>query len=271
MNINGVKMEIINAHAHIYPEKIAQKATDTIGVFYDIKMEMPAGTADRLVEDGRKIGVSRYVVHSVATTAHQVRSINEFIKKEMLLHPEFIGFITLHQDLTEEEVECEISWAIENGFKGIKLHPDFQKFNIDDENVEKFYRCARGKLPILFHVGDDRYDYSKPQRLIKMAKKYPDLTFISAHFGGYLCWQDAHLYKGLKNVYFDTCSSLPFISSDKAKEIIDMLGADKFFFATDFPMWDSVKELERFNKIKLTDSQRKLILSENIKRLLNLE
>ena len=38
-------MEIIDAHAHIYPEKIAAKATDTIGVFYDIKMKMPAGTA----------------------------------------------------------------------------------------------------------------------------------------------------------------------------------------------------------------------------------
>ena len=90
-------MEIIDAHAHIYPEKIAAKATDTIGVFYDIKMEMPAGTADRLIEDGSRVGITRYVVHSVATTAHQVRSINEFIKREKENHPEFIGFITLHQ------------------------------------------------------------------------------------------------------------------------------------------------------------------------------
>ena len=94
-------MEIINAHAHIYPEKIAAKATDTIGIFYDIKMEMPAGTADRLIADGSSAGVTRYVVHSVATTAHQVRSINEFIKRECEAHPEFIGFITLHQDLTD--------------------------------------------------------------------------------------------------------------------------------------------------------------------------
>jgi len=264
-------MEIIDAHAHIYPEKIAQKATVAIGDFYDISMEMPAGTADRLIEDGKQVGVTRYVVHSVATTAHQVRSINEFIKKEMQEHPEFIGFMTLHQDLTEEEVENEVEWAIRNGFKGIKLHPDFQKFYIDEENAEKFYKSAGDRLPILFHTGDNRFEYSKPHRLVNMAKKYPDVNFIAAHFGGYRCWDDAYMYKGLKNVYFDTCSSLPFISAEKAKEIIDVLGADRFFFATDFPMWDASKEMERFNAIKLSDNEREMILSGNIKKLLKIQ
>ena len=263
-------MEIIDAHAHIYPEKIAQKATDTIGVFYDIKMEMPSGTAENLIEEGKSAGVTGYIVHSVATTARQVRSINEFLKREMEEHPEFIGFIALHQDLTEEEVENEVKFALENGFKGIKLHPDFQKFNIDDENVEKFYRAAEGKLPILFHIGDDRYDFSSPERLVRMAKKYPKTTFIAAHFGGYRCWNNAEIYKGLDNVYFDTCSSLPFITAKKAKEIIDTLGADRFFFATDFPMWDAKGELERFNAIPLSDAEREMILSKNIKKLLNI-
>ena len=263
-------MEIIDAHAHIYPEKIAKKATDTIGVFYDIEMEMPAGTAERLLEEGGRAGVSRYVVHSVATTARQVRSINEFIRREMEAHPEFIGFITLHQDLTEDEVRAEVDWAVENGFRGIKLHPDFQKFNIDDEVAQKFYRAASGRLPILFHVGDDRYDYSKPERLVRMARRYPELTFIAAHFGGYRCWDDAPLYAGLPNVYFDTCSSLPFISPERARQIIDMLGAERFFFATDFPMWDAVGEMERFNEIPMTSQEREMILSGNIKRLLGI-
>ena len=263
-------MEIINAHAHIYPEKIAAKATDTIGVFYDIKMQMPKGTPEQLLLSGSMAGISRYVVHSVATTAHQVRSINEFIKREVEAHPEFKGFITLHQDLSEEEVISEVVWACECGMKGIKLHPDFQKFNIDDEIAEKFYRAASGKLPILLHMGDDRYEYSKPKRLAAMAKKYPDTTFIAAHFGGYRCWDESPIYKGLDNVYFDTCSSLPFISKDRARELIDMFGAEKFFFATDFPMWNASEELERFNQIPLTDEERELILSGNIKRVLGL-
>lgn len=263
-------MEIIDAHAHIYPEKIAEKATVAIGEFYDIEMEMGAGTTARLIEDGLKAGVSKYVVHSVATTAHQVRSINEFIKREIDAHKEFIGFMTLHQDLSEQEVEEEVEWALKNGFKGVKLHPDFQKFYIDGENAQKFYKIIGDKLPILFHVGDDRYDFSMPERLVKMAKKYPEVKFIAAHFGGYRRWDDARLYKGHKNVYFDTCSSLAFISAEKAKELIDLLGADRFFFATDFPMWDATKELERFNSIPLNETEREMILSGNIKKLLNI-
>lgn len=264
-------MEIINAHAHIYPQKIAQKATETIGAFYNIKMEMPAGTAERLIEDGKKAGVTKYVVHSVATTAHQVRSINDFIKKEVDEHPEFIGFMTLHPDLTESEIDDELNFAITNGFKGVKLHPDFQKFYVDDDNARKIYSRVGDKLPILLHMGDDRFEYSKPSRLVKIAKEFTNVTFIAAHFGGYRCWDDAEKYKGLTNVYYDTCSSLPFITPKRAKEIISCLGADKFFFATDFPMWDTVTELERFNKIDLTETERRMILSENIKNLLKIK
>lgn len=263
-------MEIIDAHAHIYPEKIAEKATDAIGKFYDIEMDMPAGTAEKLIEEGKSAGITRFVVHSVATTAHQVRSINEFIKREIDKHKEFIGFMTLHQDLLEEEIKNEVDWCIENGFKGVKLHPDFQKFYIDSEDAEKFYRVIGDKLPILFHIGDDRYDFSEPARLVKMAKKHKDVRFIAAHFGGYRCWDKADVYDGLDNVYFDTCSSLAFITPEKARELIDKFGVDKFFFATDFPMWSADGELERFNKIKLTEKERKMIFSLNLKKLLKI-
>ncbi len=264
-------MEIINAHAHIYPDKIAQKATNAIGDFYSIDMKTSAGTVERLLHDGKQAGISKYVVHSCATTPHQVRAINEFIKREIDLHDEFIGFMTLHQDLSEEEINEEIEWCIKNGFKGIKLHPDFQKFYIDGEDAEKIYRAVGDKLPILLHVGDKRYEFSKPNRLAKMAKKYPEVRFICAHMGGYMCWDDADVFVGLGNVYFDTCSSLPFITISKARSIIKKLGVERFFFATDFPMWDAVSELERFNAIPLSETDRKMIFSENIKKLLKLE
>lgn len=260
---------IIDAHAHIYPDKIALKATKAIGDFYDIPME-DAGTTSRLLEEGKNAGIDKFVVHSCATTAHQVHTINMFIKSEADAHPEFIPFMTLHEDLSEEEVESEIKWCINNGFKGIKLHPDFQKFYIDGDNAQKFYRLAGDKLPILFHVGDNRYEYSAPERLAKMAKKYPNVNFIGAHFGGYRRWHEIEVYKGLDNVYFDTCSSLAFISPEKAREIIDILGVEKFFFATDFPMWDAKGELERFYKIPLTNEEREMIFYKNVKKLLKI-
>jgi predicted TIM-barrel fold metal-dependent hydrolase len=50
-----------------------------------------------------------------------------------------------------------------------------------------------------------------------------------------------------------------------------MLGADRFFFATDFPMWDARGELERFNKLDLTAEMRDAILYKNALRLLKEE
>ena len=263
-------MEIIDAHAHIYPNKIAEKATNAIGKFYDIKMEMQAGTPEQLLEDGLKAGISKFIVHSCATKPEQVRSINEFVKSEIDKHDNFIGFMTLHQDLSEEEIENEVSWCIENGFKGIKMHPDFQQFYIDGENAKKIYKIVGDRLPILFHTGDDRYEFSKPYRLIKIAKEFKNVNFIGAHFGGYRCWNDAYMYKGLDNVYFDTCSSLMFLDKDKAKKLIDTLGFEKFFFGTDFPMWDACGEIERFEKLDLTESQKEYIYAKNIKNLLNI-
>lgn len=264
-------MEIIDAHAHIYPAKIAEKATVAIGEFYDIKMAMPAGVPERLIEVGKKAGISRFVVHSCATKAAQVRSINEFIKRETEEHKEFLGYMTLHEDLTEEQIFEEVEWCVKNGFKGVKLHPDFQKFYIDGENAEKIYRAVGDKLPILFHTGDDRYEYSKPMRLAKIAKKYKNVRFIGAHFGGYRCWDELDCYKGLDNVYFDTSSSLPFISAETAAKLIRKFGVEKFFFGTDFPMWDATEELGRFLKIPLTESEREKILAKNLKTLLKLD
>ena len=263
-------MEIIDAHAHIYPHKIADKATKAVGDFYNIPMEIEAGTTDTLLLQGKKAGISKFIVHSCATKASQVRPINEFIKSEIDKHNEFIGFMTLHQDLTYEETREEVEFAINNRFKGVKLHPDFQKFYIDDEKVYKFYEIIGDKLPILFHIGDDRYDFSAPERLAFIAKKFPKVNFIAAHFGGYRCWDKINVYKGLNNVYFDTCSSLTFISPIRAKEIIDTLGVNKFFFGTDFPMWNATEELNRFNKIPLSDADRQLILSKNIRKLLKI-
>lgn len=262
-------MEIIDAHAHVYPRKIAGKATRAIGEFYHLDMEL-TGCPDTLLEEGKAAGISRFVVHSCATKANQVRPINEFIKEEMAMHEEFIGFMTLHQDMTEEEIDEEVSFCIKSGFKGIKLHPDFQRFYIDDENAEKFYRVVGDRLPFLLHTGDNRYEFSKPYRLAAAAKKFKNVRFIGAHFGGYRCWNETEVYDGLDNVYFDTSSSLAFIDAADAKKMIEKRGAERFFFGTDFPMWEAKEELARFMKVPLSSSEREKIFAGNVKSFLKL-
>lgn len=263
--------EIYDSHAHIYPNKIAHKASETIGNFY--KQEMNAdGSVEQLLLSGKKGGISRYVVHSVATTPHQVSSINRFIYEESSLHPEFIPFMTLHQDMTEEEIEKEVNLCVEKGFFGIKLHPDFQKFAINSNSAKKIYSIVGEKLPILFHTGDVRYDYSHPTYLAEIAKEFPYMRFIGAHFGGYSCWKEAPIaYKNLDNVWFDTSSSLGFIkNADFATTLLIDMGVDRFFFGSDYPMWSHEKEVERFMQLHLNDTQRTKIFSQNLKTFLSL-
>lgn len=261
----GKKYKIIDAHCHIYPQKIAAKAVAAIGNFYDIRMSED-GTAASLIREGESIGVEKYVVHSTATTVHQVRSINEYIYGEMQAHPEFIGFMTLHNEMTDEAIEKEVELALSRGMKGVKLHPDFQKFNIDD--AENIYRVTAGKLPVLLHMGDKRYDFSSPERLRKMAEKYPEQTFIGAHFGGYSVWDKVECLKDLPNVYFDTSSSLWFLDKAKAADLIHRFGHERYFFGTDFPMWRHDEELKRFLALDLTEEEREDILYNNVAKLL---
>ena len=50
-----------------------------------------------------------------------------------------------------------------------------------------------------------------------------------------------------------------------------MLGHKRFFFGTDFPMWDAVDEIKRFEKLDLTQSQKEDIYANNIKNLINIK
>lgn len=259
--------KIIDAHAHVFPDKIASKATDAIGDFYNIKMSNKAGTPELLLNEGKAAGISEFVVHSTATTVHQVKSINKYIVSEIETHPEFIGFMTLHPDMDEREIKDEIDYAIANGIKGIKLHPDFQHFAIDEPKAEKIYRAAEGRLPVLFHTGDKRYRYSNPERLQNVARKFEGLTVIGAHFGGYSEWEHVHGYKGLENVWFDTSSSLMFLDGKTAVDIIRELGTNRFFFGTDFPMWRPDEEIKRFLALPLTDEERDMIFHKNFEKV----
>lgn len=263
-------MEVFDSHAHIYPEKIATRASDAIGKFYDLEMDCN-GTAESLLRLGKEAGISRFVVHSVATNARQVSHINDFICAEKEKHPEFIPFMALHQDMSEEEIDEEVALRVKQGFYGIKLHPDFQKFAINSEEGKKLYRVVGGRLPFLLHTGDVRYNYSHPSFMAEAAREFPETRFIGAHFGGWSCWRDAHVYyKGLDNVFFDTSSSLYAMDRETSAALIRCLGADRFFFGTDYPMWKPVEEVQRFLALPLTQTEKEKILAENLKLFLKI-
>jgi len=264
-------MKIFDSHCHIFPEKIADRAVEGIGDFYKMPM-FNIGTAADLTARHKENGICGAMVCSVATAPEQVAAINDFIAAAVAdSQGFFVGFCSLHPDMSEIELDSEIERAKSLGLCGIKLHPDFQKFHADGKRACKVYEAIGNRLPILIHAGDSRFPYSSPHRIAGALDSFPALTMIAAHFGGWSEWEDAILaLAGKPNLYVDTSSSLYEISSAKAVEYIAAFGEDRVLFGTDYPMWDIRLELERFDKLDLSESAREKILYRNVQELLGL-
>lgn len=260
-------MHILDFHTHIYPETISEKAVHSVSAFYGIDVNR-SGTAETLLQLGKASGVDRFVVQSVAVAPRNVEAINTFIASACAAHPEFCGFGTLHPEMGDPEKEIQRIEAL--GLRGVKLHPDTQQFFMDEPKAMALYERLAGRLPVLIHCGDYRYDYSHPRRLAAVLDRFPDLTVIAAHFGGWSLFDLALEYLEHRSCYLDLSSSIPFLGLRRTKELIRAYGADRILFGSDFPMWDPGQTLSQVKKLGLTDEELEKILWTNGRDLLSL-
>ena len=265
----GNTMKIIDIHTHVYPDKIARKATHSIEEFYQLDGSHMDGTVEMLLQQGQKAGISTYVVLPVSNTPNRVRSINEFLLEQTRLHDNFIGFGTVHAEM--EHITQEVDWILQNGLRGIKMHPDSQRFSIDDVRLYPVYDMIQGKIPVMLHMGDLRYNYSHPVRLRKILNLFPNLEVIAAHFGGYSMYHTARELLWDTDCIFDVSSSLMFMEQGEAERYINSYGAERMAYGTDYPLWDPVTEVKRFSQLKLTDEQFEQIFHKTAERLFDLK
>ena len=258
-------MTVIDVHAHIYPEKIASKAVDAIGSFYSTSM-YGKGTSEHLLSSMESSPITNFVVHSVATNARSVESINDFIASECAQHPEFTGFMAMHQDYADPEKEIER--AVELGLKGMKIHPDTQEVNLDDPRLMRVYEMIQGRLPIIIHMGDYRHDFSHPRRLKNVLHAFPDLVVDAAHFGGWSMPEVAYDLLGEERCFIDMSSSMFWLGKRRTKELCKLYGTDRVLFGSDFPMWDPVSEYNAFTSIDFSDNELEDMLWHNAERFL---
>ncbi len=263
-------MKIIDAHCHIYPDKIAEKAAAATGRFYDIEMSLD-GKVSTLKREGTAAGIDHFIVQSVATTPAQVGSINRFIAEEVARSGgKMTGLGTLHPD--SDDIAGDVEQLLELGLRGVKLHPDIQGFKLDDYRCLKIYELCEGRLPLLLHTGDHRYDFSNPNRLKPILDTYTELTVIGAHFGGWSIWEKAaEQLHGYDRLFVDCSSSLYAISPDVGRRLVRCYGADRVLFGTDYPMWSPAEELDRFYAMGLTAEENRKILCDNAAKLFSIE
>ena len=250
-------MYFIDFHSHVYPDAIAPKAADSIREFYHLGDDAMDGKVQTLLEQGTKAGIEKFVILPVALRPSRTRHINDFILGEVAKEARFDGYGTIHAGM--ENLSEEVEYIMANGLRGLKMHPDSQVFAIDDPRLFPVYDMIGDQLPILFHMGDHRFDYSHPARLRKVLDLFPKLKVIAAHFGGYSMYDTAAELLYDKDCFFDVSSSLMFMEEGVAEKYINHYGAERFVYGSDFPMWDPVREMERFLRLKLTDAQKEQI------------
>ena len=263
---------IFDAHCHIYPESIASKAVEGIDRFYEhLPFEPYDGTTGTLLRIGREAGISHFVVHSVATVPHQISSINHFIASEVeLSNGAFTGLGTLHPD--SEHPEQDFSELVTLGLKGVKLHPDFQRFEADSVKAMRIYAlCAEAGLPVLVHTGDRRFDFSNPNRIVNILRTFPELKFVGAHFGGWSVWDEAvRLLSGFDNIVVDTSSTFYALGRDKGRELIREWGADRVMFGADYPMWNPQPDIDCLMEMGLAEDEYRRIFWDNAAKVFGL-
>lgn len=261
---------IIDIHTHTFPDELAARALEVLQNNCD---ETPIldGTNAGLLASMRRSGVDKSVIMPIATKPSQVRSINSWAKEINSQYEDLICFGTLHPK--QDDWFAEIARLKADGIPGIKLHPDYQLFFVDDSNMIPIYQAlADAGLILLFHAGVDiglpPPVHCTPERLARVLDAVPDLTIIAAHMGGYDSWDEAEQYIIGRNLYLDTSYSLADLGPERMASLIKAHGPDRVLFGTDSPWTDQAAEIAGIRGLDLTDDQITAILGENASRLL---
>jgi predicted TIM-barrel fold metal-dependent hydrolase len=256
---------IIDAHTHMWPDKIAHAA-----------LKKPAGDLPR-IGDGtasgsiaamKAAGIDRSVVFGVSNDAEHRDAANRFVAS--LDRDWFIPFGTIHVDASVEE---NLSNLRAHGLHAVKLHPLFQGISLADERLWENLEAMQGEFVVTTHVGlgGEGSDRCTPQMLADLAERFPDLDLIAAHFGGFRLLDEIEdVIVGLP-VCLDT-SWPPALASadlDRVRRIIDRHGADNVIFASDWPMASPADDLATVRGLGLSADDTDAILGGNLMRLLD--
>lgn len=264
-------MTKIDFHIHIFPDSIADRAIKKLSAAAGIPAHSNGGLADTLKNMALN-GIDKAVLLPVATSEHQMRSVNDFSLS--VNGDKIISFGSVFP-LCDSALD-ELKRIKDMGLLGIKLHPEYQEFSVNDKKVYPIYDfCEKNGLIITFHAGYDfAYMYrcnSTPAALETVARDFPDLKIIAAHMGGFKLWHEVLIHlAGLPNVWFDTA----FVGLDMTKEqfldIYNRHNPEQILFATDLPWSEGVIESKFINSLGLSELQKAQIYHLNAAALLNL-
>lgn len=258
-------------HAHVFPQSAR-----------------PQATVERLLQLMDTCEIDQAVCFAPFSDQVELDGIdrNEWLAKEMDRHDRLYGFGTL--DFRQTNMKEQVKRIVELGFKGIKLHPAYQKFDILSPQAYEAYAAAEEyRLFLSFHTGIHWHRIKDYDVVLfdEIAYHFPSLKFSMEHVGGYHFFPEAlgvivnnsrrgNVYGGLTSVFTTETNRFWHLNRDRLLELIAQAGAKRCIFGLDFP-YNMEKEtligLEAMRNLNLSDEEYHLVMGGNLWRVLGLD
>ncbi len=266
---------IIDAHTHIYPESVAEKALST--VISNTKGRLNAytnGTSDSLMASMDAAGVDISIVLTVATNPSQNSSILRWIRETAPSSPRMLFFGSVHP--YDPNYRDHIRQMKEFGLQGLKFHPAYQEFPVDSRAAYAVYEeASKHDLVMYFHSGFDpsmpECDYTSIERFASFLADFKGSKIVLAHGGGYGEWDRVMDLLGDKKCYFDVAFVLESMKRCKDARELYRQNEDYFIFGSDSPWREQKKYVELIrNSSTLTQQQKDKLFFRNVRKLINI-
>ena len=267
-------MPLIDFHVHAFPDKVAPHAVAELVKAVGPINHTDGTLADTLRMQREELGTSRFVLYNIPTAPHQQRRANDFVLAANGGDGgRIISFGSLHP--RAEDAREELRRLIDAGLRGIKFHPEYQDFNMDDPAVYPLYEAiAKAGLVMTFHGGEDPAfrgrDRSSPQRAANMVRDFAGAKIVIAHMG------DSEVGTGtLEHLcglpcWLDTSMAAQFMPREQFEAIVAAHGADRIVFATDCP-WGGRETYEAVASLPIPEEDKEKIFWRNACGLLGLD
>lgn len=222
------------------------------------------GTTASLLESMQTAGISRSVICSIATRPEQWRPILDWSLS--IRSKKLIPLASVHP--YDPDANAHLKAVSAAGLPGIKLHPYYQNFALDDPALKEYFNTVSELgMIIVAHCGYDvafpRDDRAAPQRIIRLLNQHPDLQLVTTHLGAWQDWENVCRLMLGRQIWIETSYSLNLLPPETAREMLLNHPPKRLLFGTDSPWRDQSTALDEIRALNLPQELENAILHTN--------
>jgi len=233
----------------------------------------PEARLGKLLEYADRMGIARLNVcmgmqFTQDPSPERMRQENDEVLRALHAFPDrAFGYVYLNPKHTQASLD-ELNRCVRDGpMVGVKLWVA-QHCNAPELDPI-IARATELKAIILQHtwikITGNLPGESTPMELAELAARHPKATFLCGHSGG--DWEvGIRAIRPLENVYADLCGGDPVAGFTEMA--VRELGAERVLYGSDAGGRSFASQLAKVLGADIPDSAKRLILSENFKRLL---